>query len=279
MKALGSGRSADVYELPDGRILKLLRPDFSALAEVESRNLRALVPTGLSVPRLVDIVAVEGRSGMLFESPRIGRTLHQELSAKPWRLVAHARRFAALHADMHGHSCVELPRLHERLQQEIGCATCLPAGLQRIALRMLESLPDGDVVCHSSFHGDNVICNAAGQVVIDWARAARGNRLGDVAKTLLHYWVGSRAPGIASAKFSAARAIFGRAYLHFYGRIRPYPRAELRAWLVVLGVAAASRRVGISRARTLDFVRRQLALVEPGARAQAANNEERETGR
>jgi aminoglycoside phosphotransferase (APT) family kinase protein len=105
------------------------------------------------------------------------------MPARPWRLGAYARHFAELHAGLHAKSVPDLPRQRERVEARVRSAP-LEARWRDAALRLLDTLPDGDRLCHGDFHPANVILSGAGPVIIDWPDATSGNPLADVARTL-----------------------------------------------------------------------------------------------
>jgi aminoglycoside phosphotransferase (APT) family kinase protein len=263
MRKLGAGLSSEVYEQRDGRILKLFLRECADLARDEARNLRALGRAGVPVPRLVDEVSIDERMGLVFDSPRAGRSLYDELRSKPWRTLAHARLLAQLHADVHEHSCAELPSLRDRLTQQISAGQCLPAAVQDSALEMLNRLPDSDAVCHNDLHGSNVIFADGGPVIIDWVRAERGQPLADVASTVIKYQLRRSKPGGSAALRRGAATVFGRAYLHHYRRLRPHSADQLRAWLIPIAAAYAVNREGEERSRMIAFACRQIAQIGP----------------
>lgn len=58
--------------------------------------------------------------------------------------------------------------------------------LVKTNLRLLEyidSLPDGNTLCHFDFHPDNIIINKGKPIIIDWMTACIGDGTSDVART------------------------------------------------------------------------------------------------
>jgi aminoglycoside phosphotransferase (APT) family kinase protein len=266
MKKLGTGGKSEVFELPDGRILKLLLREYQELAIDEARNIHILDRAGVPVPRLFDQVEIDGRIGLVFDSPRAGRTLYEDLRARPWRMLKDARLLAELHAGIHKHACPELPSLRDRLKDELETATCLPQTMRHFALELLNGLPEGDSVCHNDLHGGNVIFADGVPVVIDWVRTARGEPLADVALTLTQWSLfrDSRSRALVAIRRGAA-SVFGRTYLHHYRRLRPHTPERLRAWLIPVAAAYAARRAGDKRSRVEAFVQRQIDQMNSGA--------------
>ena len=248
-----------MFELSDGRILKLLFAEFADLADEEAGVLQLLAGSGVPAPGLAERIDVDGRSGIVLEGLSAGRTLFDEMRARPWRLAAAARELAALHARIHACTCPRLPALRARLEAEIAGGSCLPAALRHAALSVLHALPDGDAVCHNDLHSRNVIIAEGRPVVIDWARAARGDPLADVAVTFLQFQFGERrASLVIQAGLHLARMAFCRVYVEHYRRLRPFADRQLRDWLIPVTAAYAERRAGTKRTQFLAFLERQV---------------------
>ena len=189
---IGAGRSADVYALSQGRVLRRFRTPHDVRAEAEI--MRYLAKAGFPVP------AVHDADGPDLVMDRLdGRDMLSELSRRPWLAARHGRTLAQLHN-----------RLHE---------ITAPAGLR-------QALGPGDRVLHLDLHPGNVMLTSRGPVVIDWTNASAGPAGADVATAylimassdtdLLPLWL---RPAVATL-----RAILLR---HFRARVRDDPAPYL----------------------------------------------------
>ncbi len=150
-RLIGSGRSADVYELDDDRVLRRYRGPFDVGAEVTvMTHLRA---AGYPVPEIFDA----GGADLVMTRLR-GTDMLADLTRRPWLAASHGRTLARLH-----------DRLHE---------IEAPSGLRR-------PLGQGDRVLHLDLHPGNVMLTETGPVVIDWSSAAAGPPGADVAIAML----------------------------------------------------------------------------------------------
>jgi aminoglycoside phosphotransferase (APT) family kinase protein len=184
------------------------------------------------------------------------------LLARPWTLPAVARTFAEAHAAMHARHVPELPELRGMLERRIRAATPLPPPHRDAALRALDTLSDGDALCHGDYHPDNVLLSAHCPVVIDWENAAHGDPLFDVARSLLlldtsHINASSPAGRVVARAFAWA---FRTAYMRHYRRLHPFESARLAAWTLPVATARLSEGIEQEEAFLLARVRR---LVEP----------------
>ena len=112
---IGQGRTAQIYAWEDSQALKLYFAGWSASSvEQEAQVSRAVATTGLPVPATGNVVAVDGRFGILFE--RIaGPSMLQQFSARPWTVVHSLRVFTDLHLAMHTRTVPGLPSQREQV--------------------------------------------------------------------------------------------------------------------------------------------------------------------
>ena len=180
-RKLAAGRDADVYELPDGRVLRRYRANSTTAAgsaktsEAEAAIMRYLRERGYPVP------AVHAVSGPDMVMDLVdGPTMLADLGTRPWRLWRHARTLAALHRRLHA----------------IPAPDWLPSYASHPAFAGLddrdglppmvsEALTGPETLLHLDLHPDNVILSGRGPVVIDWRNTRRGDGAVDVATTWL----------------------------------------------------------------------------------------------
>src|SRR5574341_1608893 len=182
-KPIARGRTADVYNWDDGHILKLFHNWFELEnIEYERRMAQAVRASGVKAPVVGDLIRVERRNALIYERVA-GETMLTMFLRKPWMVFAYSRLLASLHAQMH--ECVfdaNIPAQRERLHHKINHAEALSISLKTSLLNALNSLPDGNRVCHGDFHPANVLISGKDATVIDWIDASRGNPLADAAR-------------------------------------------------------------------------------------------------
>lgn len=237
---IASGRTADIYPWPDGRVLKLIKPGFAPfLADQEALGARiAYEATGLA-PRPGEIIEVDGRRGVLLE--RIsGPNLLEEFHRQPYRAAALARLLGELHARLHAATVPEeLPQQRKRMLWKVeDRSPNLPADLklrlQPLLLDLLDRLPDGDRLCHNDFHLQNVIRSPRGLVVVDWEPATRGSPVSDVADTCLKTRIVPRfVTGARGFLMRLALRSFEREYLRAYRAAGGGSLEGLEDWIAI----------------------------------------------
>ena len=151
---LGTGRTADVFDLGRDRVLRRYRIPIDATVEAEL--MRYLATAGYPVPEVYD---ADGRDLVLERLD--GPDMLAELGRRPWLIPRHARTLADLH-----------DRLHQ---------ITAPAGLPAAAGRDGTALGAGTAVLHLDLHPANVMLTRRGPVVIDWVGARAGAPGVDVA--------------------------------------------------------------------------------------------------
>jgi aminoglycoside phosphotransferase (APT) family kinase protein len=148
-RLLASGRDADIFEYGTGLVLRRARN--ARRMDDEARIMRYLHDQGYPVPAVEDI----SEDGLDLVMERIeGLTMVDALGKYPWRVRSIALVLAELHHRLH-----VLPAPDFLAEAPVG---------------------DGDRILHLDLHPLNVIMSPEGPVVIDWARACRGDPAVDV---------------------------------------------------------------------------------------------------
>jgi aminoglycoside phosphotransferase (APT) family kinase protein len=149
-RLIAKGRSADVYEMGPGKVLRRYRdPEHSAVGEASVMSYAR--QNGIPVP---EVFEVEGPD-MVLERVE-GPTMLKVLSRRPAQTLGMIRVLAELHSVVHS---VEAP---EGLRTPFG---------------------PGRSLLHLDLHPDNVVMAKTGPVVIDWPNAASGPAEADNANT------------------------------------------------------------------------------------------------
>ena len=149
---IASGRSADVFDLGDGRVLRRRRD--GDVFEHEIAAMRAAKAAGYPVPEVLEVRDTE----VVFERVD-GEEMVARLARRPWEIVRTGR---------------ELGALHLRLAAVDADLDGLPTRSEPV-----------EVLIHGDLHPANVMLTDDGPVVIDWEGAGAGPRGDDAATTWL----------------------------------------------------------------------------------------------
>ena len=239
------GGTAEIYDWEPGWILKLYFDRYDpGIADYERSIAAAVYSAWLHVPAVGEVVNIAGREGLLYQKIS-GEPMGENLAKHPWCIISFARTLAELHAELHANPVqADLLPLRRRLEYKIRDANPLPENLRAAALRALETMPDGDRLCHGDFHLGNILLSQRGLTIIDWIDASIGSPLADVARTSI------LAQGMVMAEpqfFSYQRLglrLMHTIYLRRYFQLRPGGLDEYRRWLPI--VAAARLNEGIT---------------------------------
>lgn len=242
MRKIGEGRMAEVYDRGDGSVIKLGRvPGWTAPLEWEAMAMEAAAGTG-AVPAVIGMETALGRPGLVMERIQ-GQDLLTALGRRPWTVLQVGRVLGEVHARIHTTSApTSLRPLRATVEGALRSSPEVPPDLLPDVLQVLETLPDGEALCHGDFHPGNLIVAGDRPVVIDWENVTRGHPDADVARTLLVLEGGSPPPGtspVIRLLSPFARGILRSAYLRSYRRQRPLDPGSLRRW----GVIAAAHRL------------------------------------
>ena len=215
------GRTAEVYNWPNGQVLKLYFDWFGYEAiQYEQRIAQAVFASGLSVPAVGEIIQVNDRNGLIYQRVE-GVEMWDMIGRQPWLIFRYARQLAELHVEIHATTLrVDLPNQHQKLRDKINGAKALPNDLRIKTLAALETMPAEDRLCHGDFHPGNLMVAGQTTTIIDWIDATLGNPLADLARTtiLLQGGVSSQVQNPWHKIF--IRALHAR-YVRHYFSLRP----------------------------------------------------------
>jgi hypothetical protein len=189
--SIARGASAELFDLGDGRALKLFRDSVSD--EMIAREIDASIHAGAcAVPTAAAIARQyrNGRRGIVYPLLE-GDTVMDWIRRNPMRAGWALDRMGAIHGAMHRVRGGALRPLKQVLATDITYGPA-PIALQRAAIAYLDTLPDGDALTHGDFHLGNVMLTPQGMMVIDWSKAATGHPAADAVRSemLMRFGVG-----------------------------------------------------------------------------------------
>jgi aminoglycoside phosphotransferase (APT) family kinase protein len=155
---------------------------------------------------------------------------------KPWNVTGYARLLARLHARVHDVSAPStLETQREWARGGIPETDKLPKELQQNVLRLLDSMPAGNQLCHGDFHPGNIIVTPRGPVIIDWMTASKGSASGDVARAAI-ILEAAQAPEGTPMRWLLewVRKLFLATYLKTYFQLRPAEKDSFPAWRTIM---------------------------------------------
>ena len=249
------GRTAEVYKWDENHILKLYFEWCpSNWVEYEARIAHAVYAAGIPTPDAGEIIEVNGRRGLIYERV-YGISMLQDLNSHPWKLARHARALAELQIKIHQQSIPGLPTYKKVLRHAISTTQYLTEDLREKYLQLLESLSDGEALCHGDYHPGNILLTSNGPVVIDWMTACAGDPGADVARTSLLLTIGAKGAGRqVHPILRTLIRLYHRAYLNRYAALVPSVAHERERWTPVIAAARLNEEIDTERQALLDML-------------------------
>ena len=183
MKRIGIGRTAEVYDHKDNKVLKL----FYSTVNDKDIEYEYLITKNISdmtsiVPKVYDVINVKGRMGIVYEKLH-GEMLSDHLSRnfKNARKIVH--KFTQIQKRLNNISTENLPNHTDRLKQKIMGSSLLCDSEKETILGYLKTINKNEI-CHGDYHPENVIVDQNHNFrVIDWANMFVSNKYIDIART------------------------------------------------------------------------------------------------
>lgn len=254
---LGKGKSAQVFDIGDDRVLKLFHAQVSEQM-IERERAAAQIAASLGLPTAAPLARadVEGQAALLY--PLIaGPSLTATLRKTPFSARARLRAMAHLHHAIHARPVTGLRTVKSVLQTDIDYGPA-PAPLKHAASAYLATLPEGDRLLHGDFHIDNILVSADHMVILDWAKAAIGDPAADVVRSemLMLFGEGPADP-VTNLWRSWAAGQLGRAY----GTTATMRQDSLSAWRPVVALAWLRARPPVRTGAFHGYLNRALRSV------------------
>ena len=137
----------------------------------------------------------------------------------------------------------------------------LPPDLKTGVLRLLETLPNGNALCHFDVHPGQVLITAKGPVIIDWMTAYQGHPLADVARTCIILRVG-QVPGAGWAMRAFVnlwKGLFYRTYIARYLELHPGVTGDaVTTWMVPVSAGRLNEKIPGEQEPLLNFIQSHL---------------------
>jgi uncharacterized protein (TIGR02172 family) len=253
---IAEGRTAEIFLWDDQHILKLYR-DWCPPHWIkdEGRIAQAVYEAGIPCPAAGEIVEINGRQGLIYERVQ-GISMLEDMNTHPWRILKHAQSLAKLQVKINQQSITGLPPYKEGLRHAIRKTSHLSEDLRTKTLALLDTLPDGQWLCHGDYHPGNVILTKDGPIVIDWMTASAGSPWTDVARTSLLLSIGPKGAGrLINPMIRMVITLYHRVYLHQYRALVHDTKNELNRWAPVVAAARLNEDILPEREALLQMVK------------------------
>ncbi|MFD1356705.1 aminoglycoside phosphotransferase family protein [Fictibacillus halophilus] len=257
---IGEGSTAQVIVLDEKTVAKQFFEHVSdSSIEHEYLMSKAVMDCGLPVPAIFKKVKLNGTTALLYERIN-GFPLTKKISKQPWTAFKLINQMAKIQVVMHDKEISESPQQKDILKQKINLANELTSEEKRFITEMLSKLPTGNSLCHGDFHPDNILVTEAGPIIIDWADATQGNRLADLARTLIILQYGGLPSEMKPFKSKAVlyvRNLLASQYLRSYKRSFDFPIDSLKKWILPVAAARLNENIPVHEKEKLVLLVKQ----------------------
>lgn len=246
-KKIGTGRTAEVYEWSDNRLIKLFYPGASQEEVNREYEIQSLLQQEL--PFLAEVYGLEKvgeRIGILYERVQ-GDSLSREIMKKPEKVFAYGQLMGRIQQDIHQVTLSSLPPFRKSISGIIRSSAYLLEKEKEVLLQILSHLPEGEAVCHMDYHPENIYVSGDHVTVLDWMTAGKGHPFADVARTrmILKYALLPEASKEERLRMDRARKELLRGHQKGYfpqGMNREETK-QMKAWETVLLAARLSEHL------------------------------------
>lgn len=254
-RKIGEGATADIFEWLDGgagaRVLKLAKsPRYRQAIREEYDRHRLVWSLGLPVPRPVDVVEVDGRTGMVLERVN-GKSVLERLAEEAAangsdgrlsRALGDFRLLARVLAQIHGQTTDRLRSQRDYIRARLERTGDLTADEKARIWAIVDALPEKSRLCHGDPHPGNLLVGDGQPAMIDWMDVTLGSPEADVADLVVLVRYSPLPPSLpeeAVKRINAMREPLVQEFLDEYRRITGIDLEAVDAWIVPM----AARRL------------------------------------
>lgn len=259
---IGQGNTAEIFEWGSDKVLKLYRhglPDDLCINEFE---ITKYAYKYLKIaPKPIEMIHINGRIGAVYERLS-GKTMLKLMLSKPWRLSKYSKMLAQCHVAMQKKVAISAKTVKEKLKRDIENVSLLSFEEKQSIYNYLETLPDGDVICHFDFHPDNIMVSANQYRVIDWMTGCIGDPLSDIARTalILNYAEIPRVPFLINLLTRTFQKRINKIYLSEYMKLTGAALSDIQKWEMPLAAARLCEWIpSVESRRLVNLVKKELS--------------------
>lgn len=181
-KIVGIGNTACVYEWEEGKVLKLFSQEYPDDAiEKEFHNAMVIADLDFAKPKVYEMISYEDKKGIIYD--RVEGESLLDWVIRTGDVQKCALYMSTLHKAIVNNKVSNVPNYKDFLKSSITKAS-LTIDKQNEMLQMINSLADGDALCHGDFHPGNILLSGERAFIIDFMNVCCGNFLYDVARTV-----------------------------------------------------------------------------------------------
>lgn len=237
MSLLAQGGEADLYEVDEYKILRVVRKNNSAPFENEKIIFPVLIKNNILIPKVYEYIQIGKNQAEVMERIN-GNTMLDNLMRHPFNIRNQIVQFAKMHQQILSiHGGNNLYSIEEVIEGFRKKPLKVEKEIFDFVIQILRGLPTGDSVCHGDFHPGNILVQGDKKYIIDWSGVHVGNYVSDIAHTYLLMTHVPEIPGqskILHKIISLAGKYIANLYLKEMHRLLNFDKKEFSKWLVVM---------------------------------------------
>jgi len=225
MEFIANGAQADLYK-NNGMAIKLFKKNLSK-GEIEyEMNLQKMAfEYGLPVPKIHNIVEIDGKYGILMEyidGVPIGEFVFKDQGILQQYLI----KSIEIQIQLNNIATDKFPSMKDKLKRQITNTQELDVADKEKLLSKIDKIVFENKLCHGDFHFFNLIETSNDIKIIDWVDSSAGNAEADVCRTYLLYKMNHE--------------ILAESFIDSYCKITKVPKENILNWLPFLAAARLS---------------------------------------
>lgn len=208
------------------RCVKVFGSDYSK-ADIlnEALNQACMEETGLHIPGVLEVTAVDGKWAIVSEYIK-GKTLAQLMEDHPERKSEYISLLVDLQLEVLAGTSPLLSQQKDKMNRKLRLSRLGEDVRSDLHIR-LEKMPEHDKVCHGDFNPSNIIIAEDGTpYILDWSHATRGNASADAATTYLLFRLNGDTEG-------------AEAYLDIFCKKSNTDQSHVKKWMPLVAAAGA----------------------------------------
>ncbi|MDF3819999.1 aminoglycoside phosphotransferase family protein [Leptospira sp. 96542] len=234
-KPIAIGRSAEIYQWPNDKILKLFHNGYlESEIDLELANTKEVNRLSATEVNCYEKIKIGDRVGLVFDNIQ-GFSLTKLPDKNPVTFFSIGKILATLHADLHRKKTTNLKDIKTLI---LGLLKSEPLSFLSESEKkklevIIQKLPDGNSILHMDFHPENVIITNGKKIIIDWMTALKGPAEADVAFTVLLFKDAELWPGTPKLKllfYEFVRKFILKGYLKHYKNLTGISDEQIVRW-------------------------------------------------
>ena len=185
---IGKGSQATVYANGEFAI-KLYREDYPKRNVFSEAYIMAnLEEVNFPSPKVYEVISVNGQYGLRMDQVK-GKLMSEDLN-NPVKTQETMDDIIALQYRLQKYEDANwdwAPNIKVRMSNDLKLNDRLSPATQKKLLKKLESLPEGNDLCHCDFHTDNVFVDGENYIIIDLLQISKGDFTADAACSYVAY--------------------------------------------------------------------------------------------